>query len=229
MKKIGIIGGLGPEPTIEYYRIITGYFHEKREGYPRIVLYSMDVDELCVLFEAGKLDEVVDVLKEGIHALHRAGADFGLIAANTPHIVFDELVRISPIPLLSIVTATLRAIEERGLRSVGLLGTRFTMESDLFQRELGPAGIEVHVPDEGEQEYIQRKIFDELAIGSFQDETRAGLLDIVKNLIERHSIEGLILGCTELPLILDRDEFGIPFFNTTRIHAESAIAFCVGE
>lgn len=229
MKKIGIIGGLGPEPTVEYYRIITGHFQEKREGYPRIILYSMDVDELCTLFEAERLDEVVDVLSEGVHALHRAGADFGLIAANTPHIVFDELVRISPIPLLSIVTATLRAIEEKGLGRVGLLGTRFTMKSDLFQRELGPAGVLVHVPDEDEQEYIQRKIYDELTIGRFLDETRTGLLDIVKNLIERHSIDGLILGCTELPLILDRDEFGIPFFNTTRIHAESTIAFCMDE
>ena len=227
MKRIGIIGGLGPEPTVEYYKIITEYFNEKRRGYPRIIIYSMDVDELCTLFEAEKLDEIVETLSEGIRALHRAGADFGLIAASTPHIVFGELVSISPIPLLSIVKETLRVIEEKGLRRVGLLGTRFTMKSDLFQREFGPAGIEVHVPNDGEQEYVHRKIFDELTVGSFRDETRAGLLDIVGNLIERHSIEGLILGCTELPLILDREELGIPFFNTTRIHAEAVIAFCM--
>ena len=229
MKKIGIIGGLGPEPTIEYYRVITGHFQEKREGYPRIILYSMDVDELRILFEADNRGEIVDVLEEGILALHHAGADFGLIAANTPHIVFDDLVKISPIPLHSIVTATLRAIEKKGIRKVGLIGTGFTMKSDLFQRELGPAGIEVHVPDGEEQEYIQRKIYDELTAGRFLDETRIGLLDIVEKMIERHSIEGLILGCTELPLILDKDEFGIPFFNTTRIHAESAVVFCLDE
>lgn len=229
MKKIGIIGGLGPEPTIDYYKIITGHFQERRESYPRIIIYSMDVDELRVLFESDRLADVVDVLGEGIHALHRAGADFGLMAANTPHIVFDELMKISPIPFLSIVTETRKAIEEKGLGKVGLLGTIFTMKSDLFQRELVPAGIEVNVPNDDEQEYIQRKIYEELTVGRFEDDTRADLLDIVGNLIERHSIEGLILGCTELPLILDREELGIPFFNTTRIHAEGAIAQCLKE
>lgn len=229
MKRIGIIGGLGPEPTVEYYKIITGYFSERREGYPRIILYSMDVDELRVLFEEEKYGAIVDVLSEGINAIHRAGADFGLMAANTPHIVFDDLVSLSPIPLLSIVTATLGEIEERGIRRVGLLGTAFTMKSDLFQRELGPAGIEVYVPDDKERDYVHRKIYMELSVGRFRDETRAGLLDIVKKMIERHSIEGLILGCTELPLILEKDEFGIPFFDTTRIHAERAIAYCMEE
>lgn len=227
MKRIGIIGGLGPEPTIEYYKIITGYFQERRTAHPRIIIYSMDVEELRALFEAERLDEVVETLSEGIGALHRAGADFALMAANTPHIVFDEIERVSPIPLLSIVTATLREIEEKGLRRVGLLGTGFTMRSDLFPREFGPAGIEVLVPNEEEQEYVQRKIYDELTVGSFRSETRSGLLGIVRNMIDRHAIEGLVLGCTELPLILDRDEFGITFFDTTRIHAERAIAYCL--
>jgi aspartate racemase len=229
MKKIGIIGGLGPEPTIDYYKIITRHFQEKRASYPRIIVYSMDVEELRLLFESERLDDVVDVLGEGVDALHRAGADFGLIAANTPHIVFDELMKRSPIPFLSIVTETRKAIEARGLERVGLLGTIFTMKSDLFQRELVPAGIDLYVPNDEEQEYIQRKIYEELTVGRFEDETRAGLLDIAGNLIERHSIEGLILGCTELPLILDREELGIPFFNTTRIHAEGAIVLCMEE
>ena len=227
MKKIGIIGGLGPEPTVEYYKIITGHFNEKREGYPRIILYSMDVDELRALFDEEKYGEIVGVLSEGINAIHRAGADFGLMAANTPHIVFDDLVDLSPIPLLSIVTATLEAVGERGIRRAGLLGTGFTMRSDLFQKELGPAGIEVFVPNDAEQEYVHRVIYEELSVGRFRDETRARLLDVVKELIERHSIEGLILGCTELPLILEKDEFGIPFFDTTRIHAERAVAYCL--
>lgn len=227
MKKIGIIGGLGPEPTVEYYKIITGHFNEKREGYPRIILYSMDVDELRALFDEEKYGEIVEVLSEGINAIHRAGADFGLMAANTPHIVFDDLVDLSPIPLLSIVTATLEAVGERGIRRAGLLGTGFTMRSDLFQKELGPAGIEVFVPNDAEQEYVHRVIYEELSVGRFRDETRARLLDVVKELIERHSIEGLILGCTELPLILEKDEFGIPFFDTTRIHAERAVAYCL--
>jgi len=227
MKKIGIIGGLGPEPTVEYYKIITGHFQGKRSGFPRIIIYSMDVDELRDLFEAERYGDVVETLSEGTRALHGAGADFGLIAANTPHIVYDELVEISPIPLLSIVKETRRVIERRGLRRVGLLGTSYTMRSDLFQRELEPAGIEVFVPDETEREQVQRRIYEELTVGTFLEETRTELLGIVGKLIERHSIEGLILGCTELPLILDRDEFDIPFFDTTRIHAEAAVALCM--
>ncbi|MCK4350583.1 MAG: amino acid racemase [Candidatus Krumholzibacteria bacterium] len=226
MKKIGIVGGLGPEPTIEYYRIITSHFHGRSEGYPRIIIYSLDVDELCRLFEAERWDEVTGILLEGVNALLKGGADFGLIAANTPHIVFDDVQEASLLPLLNIVTETLRVIKNKNLRRVGLLGTKFTMQATLFQKELNPAGIEVFVPDESEQEYIQDKIYSELTVGRFTDETRSGLHDIVENLIERHSIEGIILGCTELPLILKKDEYGIPFLNTTRIHAESAIRHC---
>lgn len=227
MKKIGIVGGLGPEPTVEYYRIITGHFHERAEGYPRIIIYSMDVNELCRLFESEKWDEVVEILLEGIKALYDAGADFGLIAANTPHIVFDDIEKVSPIPLLSIVTETLKVIRKLKLHKVGLLGTKFTMQSNLFQKELNPEGIEVFVPDKMDQEYIQTKIYDELSVGRFYDQTRTGLLNIIKKLIDHYSIEGIILGCTELPLILDKEEYNIPFLNTTRIHAESAVAYCI--
>ncbi len=226
MKKIGIVGGLGPEPTIEYYKIITSHFHGRPEGYPRIVIYSLDVDELCRHFEAERLDEVTGILLEAVNALLKGGADFGLIAANTPHIVFDRVQEAASLPLLSIVTETLRVIEEKKLRRIGLLGTKFTMQSTLFQKELNPAGIEVFVPEENEQEYIHDKIFSELTSGRFLDETRLGLIEIIEKLIDRHSIEGVILGCTELPLILDKDECGIPFLNTTRIHAESAIRYC---
>ena len=227
MKKIGIVGGLGPEPTVEYYKIITEHFHGKPEGTPRIIVYSLDVDELAALFEIEKYGEVVAILMEAIGALNRAGADFGLIAANTPHIVFDDVVKESPIPLLSIVTSTLEDIKRRGITRVGLLGTKFTMRSTLFQRELNPAGIEVFVPEEPEKEYIQQKIYDELAYGRFIDQTRSGFLDIVEKLIDRHGIEGVILGCTEIPLLLTEDAFGMPFLDTTRIHAESAISYCM--
>ncbi len=227
MKKIGIVGGLGPEPTVEYYKIITDHFHGKPGGSPRVIIYSLDVDELAALFEIDKYDDVVRILKEAVDALHRAGADFGLIAANTPHIVFDDVKKGSPIPLLSIVTATLEAIKERGIKKVGLLGTKFTMRSTLFQKELNPEGIEVFVPDSEEQEFIQQKIYDELAFGRFLDATRSDFLGIVERLIDKHGIEGTILGCTEIPLLLTEDAFGIPFLDTTRIHAESAIRYCV--
>jgi aspartate racemase len=227
MKKIGIVGGLGPEPTVEYYKIITDHFHGKPRGSPRIIIYSLDVDELAALFEIEKYDEVVSILLEGVNGLHGAGADFGLIAANTPHIVFDDVKKGSPIPLLSIVTATLEAIKERGIERVGLLGTKFTMRSTLFQKELNPEGIEVFVPENDEQEFIQQKIYDELAYGRFLDQTRSDFLGIVEKLVDRHGIGGVILGCTEIPLLLTEDAFGIPFLDTSRIHAESAIRYCM--
>jgi aspartate racemase len=227
MKKIGIVGGLGPEPTVEYYKIITDHFHGKPGGSPRIIIYSLDVDELAALFEVEKYDEVVSILLEGVGALHGAGADFGLIAANTPHIVFDDVKKASPIPLLSIVSATLEAIKERSIEKVGLLGTKFTMRSTLFQKELNPEGIEVFVPDNEEQEFIQQKIYDELAYGRFLERTRSDFLGIVEKLIDRHGIEGVILGCTEIPLLLTEDAFGIPFLDTSRIHAENAIRYCM--
>ncbi len=223
MKKIGLIGGLGPEPTIEYYKIINDHFKGSDEVRPRIIIYSLDVDELRRYFESKDMDSVLRVLREGLTALDAAGASFGLIAANTPHIVFDELIEGSPLKLISIVGETLKVIKELGLGKVGLLGTSFTMQSDLFQKELNPEGIEVYVPGTEDQEYIQEKIYRELSVGNFIDETREGLLEIIKKLIDSHGIEAVILGCTELPLILDREEFGIPFLNTTRIHAESAI------
>jgi aspartate racemase len=227
MKKIGIIGGLGPEPTIEYYKIITSRFRKSPTGYPRIIIYSMDVDELADRFESEDWAAIHGLLREGIDAIHRAGADFGLIAANTPHIVFDDIAGDAPIPLLSIVTATLDAVRDRGLSKVGLLGTKFTMRSDLFQKELVPAGVEVVVPGREDQEYIQHKIYNEMTVGTFTDDTRAGLLGIIEKLKMESAIEGVILGCTELPIILDREEFGLHFFDTTRIHAERAIAYCL--
>lgn len=229
MKKIGIIGGLGPEPTIEYYRIITGHFHNRSKGYPRIVIYSMDVYELGSMFEEENYPEVVETLLEGIGAVSGAGADFGLIAANTPHIVFDEVQKKTRLPLLSIVSETLKEVKGAGFSRAGLLGTKYTMRSDLFQKEFAPAGLDIFVPEETGQEYIQEKIYSEIARGRFLDSTRDGLLEIIKRLIDDHHIECVILGCTELPLILDREEFGIPFLNTTRIHAESAIRYCLSE
>ncbi len=229
MKKIGIVGGLGPEPTVEYYKIITGYFHGRREGYPRIVIYSMDVNELCGMFEAEDWNTVVDTLYEGIRAIQAGGAEFGMIAANTPHIVFDQVAKLADIPLLSIVKETLKEAKNMNLSRLGLLGTGFTMSSNIFQREFGPEGIEVFVPDREEQDYVHQKIYGEITMGRFRDETREGLRRVINGLIDRHSIEGVVLGCTELPLILTEGSLEIPALDTTRIHAESAVRYCTGD
>lgn len=147
-------------------------------------------------------------------------------SSNTPHIVFDKVSSRSPIPMLSIIEETRKNAQKRGLKKLGLLGTRFTMESDFFKKPFGDNGMAVVVPEKEEQELIHHRLFSEIELGIIKDSTRNELLSIVKKMIDRHSIDALILGCTELPLILNKDEFAIPFLNTTAIHAESIVNFC---
>ena len=142
-----------------------------------------------------------------------------------PHIVFDRVNELSPIPLLSIVEETCKHIDRLALRRVGLLGTKFTMQSDFYQKVCDKYNIEVFVPHEKEREYIHRKLITEIEFGIFLDETREGLLNIIKKMIEEDLVEGIILGCTELPLILTKSKFGIPFLNTTKIHVESIVNY----
>jgi len=227
MARIGMIGGFGPESTLDYYRLlIETHRQEVQDGSnPEIVIYSMDVNKLLNMIANKQWDATVEWLVEGLKVLDKAGADFGFISANTPHIVFDRVKELSPIPLLSIVEETCKSVEKLGIKKVGLLGTLFTMQSDFYQKVFNNKGIQIFIPNEEEQQYIQTKLMTEIELGSFLDETREGLLGIAKRMIEDNSIEGLILGCTELPLILTGDEFGIPFFNTSKIHVESVIQY----
>lgn len=231
MKKIGIIGGLGPESTIDYYRRIIDSYRKAQinENYPEIIIYSLNINEVSDMMEAEQWDKLIDLLANAIKLISRAGADFALIAANTPHIVFDEVNPLSPIPMLSIVEETYKVVKTLGLKKVGLLGTKITMQSDYYQKVFTRYGITIVVPDQDEQKYIHKKIMTELLFGKTLDETRKALLSIVKNMVVKESIQGLILGCTELPLILKKDEFGIHFLNTTKIHTESAVKYCLSE
>ena len=231
MKRIGIVGGLGPESTVDYYKLITGAFHGKQAefgGYPEIVVYSADLSAGMKIMEAKDWSTLVDWLVEKIVALHKAGAEFAVIASNSPHVVFDEVQSRSPIPLLSIVEETRKHAQRRGLRKLGLLGTRFTMESDFFKKSFSGNGMEIVVPDKADQELIHHRLFSEIELGIIKDSTRQELLGIIRKMIDRHSIDAVILGCTELPLILTKEEFGIPFLNTTAIHAESIVKYCIG-
>jgi aspartate racemase len=227
MKTVGIIGGIGPESTIEYYRlIIAAYREQKPDGsYPAIVINSVDLTKLVGWFESNELSKVTEYLVGEIHKLARAGADFGLLSANTPHIVFDEIRRQSPIPLISIVEATCEAAKALGLKKVGLLGTRFTMQGRFYPEVFSKAGITLAVPQQNEQDYIHDKYMNELLKGVFLPETRERLLAIVDQLKQREGIQGLILGGTELPLILrDATVGGIPLLDTTRIHVKAVVA-----
>jgi aspartate racemase len=227
MKTVGIIGGIGPESTIEYYRLLIAAYREQRTdgSYPAIIINSIDLNRMLSLIEANKWAEVTSRLVEEIHKLARAGADFGLLSANTPHIVFDDVSRLSPIPLISIVEATCDAAKVLGLKRLGLFGTRFTMQARFYPDVFSRAGMTLVVPDEDEQAYIHEKYFGELVKGIFLPETRERLLAIVDSLKERERIEGLILGGTELPLILrDNAGRGLPFLDTTGIHVKAAVA-----
>lgn len=226
MKTIGIIGGIGPESTVDYYkRIIEAFRAEGSLAAPEIIIYSINLQEVLELVSGRQWSRLVYLLLQKIKALHRAGADVAVVSANTAHVVFDELQAKSPIPLISIVTATRDKAAELGLKKVGLLGTRFTMQSNFFEPPCAARGISIVVPSVVDQEYIHEKLMSEIELGIFTDDTRAGLLAVVERMITSHGIDGVILGCTELPLILEQSEFGIPFLNTSAIHVESIVKY----
>jgi aspartate racemase len=225
MKRIGIIGGIGPESTVDYYKMIIGAFHVRQDvsGYPEIIIYSANLSSLMAILEAGDWESLTDWLLEKVLALQKAGAEFAVIGSNSPHIVYDEVSSKAPIPMLSIIEETCKVAQRRGLKKLGLLGTKFTMASDFFKKPFEQKKMAVIVPEKEDQELIHHRLFSEIELGILKDSTRGELLSIVKKMIDMHSIDAVILGCTELPLILSKDEFGIPFLNTTAIHAESIV------
>jgi aspartate racemase len=225
MKTLGVIGGIGPESTIEYYRhLIAAYRKQNPDGsYPAIIINSINMRTLLDMIEADDRVKMVEFLVGEIQKLASAGAQVGLLAANTPHILFDEIRLKSPVPLVSIVEATCEAARAMGLRRIGLLGTRFTMQGDFYPRVFSAAQIELVTPKLDEQTYIHEKYMNELVKGAILAETRRRLLAIVDRMKHQQHIEGLILGGTELPLILGEvTDQGIPFLDTTRIHVEAA-------
>jgi aspartate racemase len=226
MKTLGIIGGLGPESTIDYYgRIIALYRERTRDGsYPQFIVNSIDMKKGLDFMNANNLAGMADYLVDEIGKLARAGATFGLISANTPHIVFEEVAFRSPIPLISIVEATCAAAKARKLKRLALLGTRYTMQGTFYPRVFSREGIDLLVPDPEDQDYIHHKYLDELVSGKFLPETRADFLAILDRMKAKSEIDGVILAGTELPLILrDPEHNGIPFLDTTEIHCEAAV------
>ena len=225
MRRIGIVGGLGPEATIEYYKIITDEYRRLTPGgdYPTIVLYSVNLTEILAMAEVGDWPGIAGWLSKAVEALERAGADFAMIAANTPHIVFGDISRGAGIPMISIVEETASEAERCGFGRLLLLGTRFTMQGTYYQDVFTRRGIELVVPGDEEQRYIHEKLIDEIGRGRIVEETRRRLLEIIDGVRGSVGVDGVILGCTELPLILTEDAFGLPFLDTTRIHALSAV------
>jgi len=228
MKTVGIIGGIAPESTIQYYRwIIKSYRDRKGDGsYPPILINSIDMQKMLELIGANEFPRVIEYLVGEVKKLAIAGADFGLLASNTPHIVFNDIRQQSQIPLISIVEATCLAAQTLGLKKMGLFGTRFTMQGHFYSEEFSKHGITLVVPDLESQAYIHEKYMSELVNGIYLPETRERLLLIVSELQKQQGIEGLILGGTELPFVMnmnDPSEQTIPFLDTTKIHAEQAV------
>ncbi len=223
MKTLGIIGGLGPEATLEYYYLINEKYYERHHSYPELLIYSMDMMNFLKMAGAEEWDRMTELLTGAVTSLHRAGADVALIASNTPHIVLDDVDANAPIPLISIVEETLKTAEKHHLENVGLLGTKFTMRADVYQKAFSRKNIKITTPNKDEQEYIHTKLVEEIGMGEIVEDTQQELLSIIKRMIDDDSIDGVVLGCTELPLILTKNEFGIPFLNTTEIHTDSAL------
>jgi aspartate racemase len=226
MKTIGIIGGLGPESTIDYYRRLLATHRRLRpeEGAPAIVITSLDVKKGLAMIAANALDELTEYLLEELKRLARAGAECGLLSANTPHIVFDEVQRRSPFPLVSIVEATCAEAKRQALTNLGLFGTRFTMQGRFYPEVFTRESVGLTVPTVAEQNYIHDKYVNELIPGKFLPQTRDGLLAIAARMKKEDRIQGLILGGTELPLILtDSSSLGIPFLDTTQIHVNAIL------
>lgn len=226
MKTLGIIGGIGPESTIEYYRRLHAFYRQRVPdgSAPSIIINSIDNKKLLDL--AGTdLSELARYLTAEVERLAHAGATFGLLAANTPHLVFDSVARQSSIALISIVAATCAAAKTRGLQRLALLGTRFTMQASFYRDALSDMQIELAVPNQEEQTWIHDKYMQELLKGIIRPETRERLMAIIKALKDRSQIDGVILGGTELSLILRGETvFGVPVLDTTQIHVEAAVA-----
>lgn len=226
MKTIGIIGGIAPESTIEYYRlIVSSFLHiEKSGNYPQVIINSINMKKMLDLIGAREFDEVAHYLSLEIEKVAKAGADFALFASNTPHIVFKSIEKLSPLPLTSIVEATCQKAKKLGFKRVGLFGTRFTMQGGFYNEIFAESAISVSVPNENDQNYIHEKYMGELVKGIFHENTKMDLLKIACSLKESQGIEALILGGTELPLILkETDNIGVPFLDTTRIHVDAVI------
>lgn len=230
MKTIGIIGGMSWESTIPYYRRINEQVKAHLGGLhsARIVLVSVDFHDVAELQNAGRWDEAAAAMIDAARALERAGADCVVIATNTMHKLADEVEAAVGVPLLHIADATGEAIVRAGIGTVGLLGTRFTMEQDFYRARLAERfGLTVVVPGPEDRELVNRVIYTELCRGIFDDDSRTHLRQIIERLVAEGA-RGIVLGCTEIPLLVSAADSPVPLFDTGDLHALAAAAFALG-
>jgi aspartate racemase len=225
MKTLGIIGGIAPESTIEYYRAIVEIHRQRADGaYPSVIINSIDLTKMIGLVAAGRLEELTEYLLHELDRLAEAAVALALFASNTPHIVFDRVQGRSPVPLVSIVDVAAEGAVRAGLRRMALFGTRFTMQAGFYREVFAARGIEVVAPAAGDLELIHTKYMDELVQGQFLQSTREQILGVVERMQAAEGIDGVILGGTELPLLLRMEEWqGVRFLDTGRMHVEEAV------
>ncbi len=224
MKTIGLLGGMSWESTESYYRAINQGVKQRLGGLhsAKIAMISVDFAEIEALQHRGDWDKTADILAQGALALQRAGADFMLICTNTMHKVVPQIQAQVDLPILHIADATAGVLLADGVSKTGLLGTRFTMEQDFYRERLISQGIDVVVPEESERQQIHRIIYDELCMGSINDDSRQQFLQIIERLQDR-GCEAVILGCTEIALLVRPDDTQVPLYDTTAIHAQQAV------
>jgi len=229
MKVIGLIGGMSWESTVEYYRLINESVKEKLGGLhsAKCVLYSVDFAEVEELQRQGRWPDAAQLLVGAAQNVEKAGADFVLICTNTMHKLADPVQARIGIPLLHIADATAAKVGQAGIRRVGLLGTRFTMEEDFYRGRLADQfGLEVIIPDTKDRETVHRIIYKQLCVGTIRPESKAQVAGIMSRLVDLGA-EGIILGCTELGLLLDAGDSRVPLFDTTRLHALAAVEYAL--
>lgn len=232
-KTIGLIGGIGPEATVDYYKQLISTFQKKtnENSYPHIIINSIDLTRLVDLISNHQFEALVEFLGDEIENLHKAGAQVCGIASNTPHIVFDRIRQQSEfMPLISIVEETRKEAARLGLKKIGLLGTRFTMTGEFYQKEFGEYSMQIFIPSQEYIDLFHDKYMNELVKGILKPDTKKDFINIVNDMRSESKIDGLILGGTELPLLLNENDFSdFRVLNTTAIHINSLVDYAIQE
>jgi aspartate racemase len=229
---LGIVGGTGPESTVDYYRSIVASWQRRNPdgSYPRLIINSVEAGRIFRLLGEGDYSAVARDLAPAVGQLAAAGADVALLASNASHLAFDEIEAASPVPLIHIVDAARDAAQAEGHHRLGIFGTRFVMEAPMYPDRFAALGMTIVVPKADEAEYIHEKYFGELVRGLFLDGTRKRFVEIIARMRDHDAIDGLILGGTELALTLTEPSYAdVSILNTARIHAEAAVDWLLGE
>jgi len=230
MKTIGLIGGMSWESTVTYYQILNKTVKQRLGGLhsAKILLYSVDFAQIEAFQAKGQWEESAEVLAQAAENLEKAGADFLVICTNTMHKVAPQVQRRVSVPLLHIAEATAEALKEAGISRVGLLGTRYTMTQDFYKAKLQERGIDVVIPEEAGVELVNRVIYEELCLGIVKEDSRRQFSAIIDSLKDQGA-QGVILGCTEIGLLISQGDSSLPVFDTTYIHAEKAAMYALAK